>query len=297
MSTPIFTVPPPMFGSELERPDSLAVFEITLLQGELRTTSGPNGQPFSPSDYSRFKYGFYPQAEAYGSLLADAIQVRFHELGVKPQDEIVVIGTPYKSVPNADKLLAGVAERKLRNRGYKSSISRIYQHQLAQGDYGTLPAALRDKRNQQKKRFLSEEDFHFKHVVFIDDIRITGSIERSVLALLEYTHPLSMTIINLARLDPEVALTNPRIEDALNHAAVQTLGDLLPLMTRRDEFVLITRAVKHILEAEQSELEMFLQQLDKARLIELHHAVVDEGYDQMDRYERSFRILSRFYPY
>ncbi len=300
MSTSTFTGPAPNF----ELPDvphtrfaSLALYDLTVLDGALHTTFTYSDEPFKDTDYSRFKYGFFPQAVQYGSLLAEVLRARFDELEVQDHEQIVLIGTPYKSLPNAAKLLTGVAERKLRSHGYATSVSRIYQHRLAEGDYGKLPAELRDLRNQQKKRFLDDDDFDGKHVVIVDDVRITGSIERSILSLLGHLDVLSLTIINLVRLDPEVAKRDPRVEDAMNHASVHTLADLLPLMAVRDQFVLITRTVKRILEAEQSELQDFLSHLETAHLIELHHAAVDEGYSRMEQYERSFLTLSDFYPY
>lgn len=276
---------------------ALSLYELTVRGEALATTHSLTRRRFDVSDYSRFKYGWYPQIEQYGTLLAEALTAYFGTSGVKAGERIVLLGTPFKSVPNAAKLLADVAERKLRVRGFNSSIARIYQHRLAEGDYGLLSAAKREERNRQKKYFFDAADYAGTHVVVVDDVRITGSIERSVIALLGEIDWLSLTVINLVRLDPEVALRNPGIENDLNHASIRSLQDLVPLMAQRDQFVLITRTVKRILEADLSELQGFLSQLDAGRLAELHRAAVDDGYDQMERYEASFRLLTKHYPY
>lgn len=285
-------------GTLLREQTALALYELTVIDGELQATSTSTETPFQATEYSRFKYGDYAQTVQYGSLLAEALGAHFGEmLEGRSGEQIVLSGTPYKSMPNAAKLLAGVAERQLAARGFATTVGRIYQHRLAEGDYGTLSQAMRDERNRQKKYFFDPSDFAGKHVVVVDDVRITGSIERSVLRLLGDINWLSLTIINLVRLDPEVSLRNPQIEDTLNHASVCSLADLLPLMAARDQFVLITRTVKRILEADPSELREFLSVLEPARRTELYLAAVDDGYSTMERYAQSFQLLTEFYPF
>ena len=279
---------------------ALALYDLAVEDGELRVTSDSASLPFVSTEYSRFKYGDYAQAERYGSQIARLLASHFAERHASHGDEeIVVMGTPFKSVPNAAKLLADVARRELgaSDAGFTVSGTRIYQHRLAAGDYGRLPSAMRDARNRQKKYFFDADDFEGKHVVLIDDVRITGSIERSVLRLLEHVGWESLTVASLLRLDPESARRNPQIEDALNHASVTSLADLLPLMRRDETFVLITRAVKRILEADADELRAFLSSLDPAQRTELHRAAVDDGYDAMDAYAGSVAMLAAFHPY
>lgn len=279
---------------------ALALYDLTVTDGELHATSDSTIEPFAAHDYSRFKYGDYAQTERYGFLLAGLLAAHFTEqFTARFSGDIVIMGTPYKSLPNAAKLLADVAGYSLGNWGldFNVAASRIYQHRLAEGDYGKLSSAMRDERNRQKKYFLDPTDFEGKHIVVVDDVRITGSIERSVVTLLDGIEWESLTVTNLVRLNPDVARDNPQIEDALNHASINSLRDLLPLMEQRDRFVLITRTVKRILEADEFELREFLSALEPARRAELYRAAVDDGYSQMERYAQSFRILTTFYPY
>ncbi len=269
--------------------NTMALYELTVIDGEFVVTGSRTALPFDHAGYSQFKYGRRDAAESYGSAIAELLTEYFADSD--SQEPIVVTGTPYKRVPNAARTLAITAERHLRTAGFPTSYSYIYQHRLAEGDYGTLPAHLRDQRNAEKKRYLDSADFAGRHVVLIDDIRITGSIERSVLALLEDVPVLSTTIVNLVRLDPEVALSSPELEDRLNHWAVKGLDDLLRLMNQKDQFNLTTRAVKYVLQSDPSEVQAFLDQLDRYQIIDLYEAAADEGYGQMPRYSEVFDLV------
>lgn len=269
---------------------ALALYEVTVSDGHFVTTKAATHLPFNSLHYSEFKYGRRDIAEQYGVAIATQLIEHFTAHG-SLNDPIVVVGTPYKRVPNAARMLSMTVERHLRAHGLRTSHGTIYQHRLAEGDYGTLPAHLRDQRNRGKKRYVDPDDFVGRHVVLIDDVRITGSIERSTLAHLQDVAVLSTTVVNLVRLDPEVARREPHLENKLNHAAVEGLHDLMRLMNQRDNYTLTTRAVKFILESDPSSVYAFLTLLDPTRTLELYEAVVDEGYDQMPRYEQTFGLI------
>ncbi|MGB4776832.1 phosphoribosyltransferase family protein [Microbacterium sp.] len=285
-----------------DREFRLALYDVAARDGGFHATSEWTPQPFAADEYSRFKYGDEAQAARYGATLARALSEHFAARrgtgGDNYGEGITIVGTPYKSLPNAAKLLADAAERELRVRQPDARVSgtRIYQHRLAAGDYGRLPQAEREARNRQKRYFLDAADFAGRHVVLIDDVRVTGSIERSVLTLLDGVPWASLTVASLLRIDPETARQNPQVEDALNHARIAALSDLLPLMSA-DRFVLITRTVKRILEADLPALQAFLAALGPARRAELYRAAVDDGYSVMEGYAASFGLLESFYPY
>lgn len=271
--------------------EAIALYKLTAKNGMFMTTASATDLPFCPHEYSKFKYGCRDIAEQYAMALAKMLLGHFAEC-LGGNEQIVVIGTPYKRLPNAARLLAIGAERYLRSAGLPTKCSSIYQHRLATGDYGMLSADLRDERNFKKKRFFDPDDFSGKHVVIIDDIRITGSIERSMLKLLSEVPVLSTTVVNLVCLDPEVALREPQLEDRLNHYAVKSLDDLLQLIQEDEHgFVLISRAVKFILQSKMTDLVRFLEQLTHNQLIQLYEGIVEEGYDTMSSYDQAYRLI------
>lgn len=266
---------------------AMAVYELTVKDDEFCVVTAATSLPFDHTHYSEFKYGRRDIAEQYGKALAQVLAVHFSGT----DGPVVIIGTPYKRVPNAARMLAIAADRHLRALGLPTSYTYIYQHRLVVGDYCTLTAQERDERNRQKKRYVDPDDFAGKHVVVIDDVRITGSIERSIMGLLDGIPVLSTTVLNLVRLDSDVALHDPRLEDKLNHRAVRGLPDLVRLMDQRDQFMLTTRAVKFVLQADPSDVNWFLDRLDATQALDFYDAVVDEGYDIMPRYEQVFRLV------
>lgn len=276
--------------SETRAQHALALYELTVSDGSFEVTNALTSRPFDLAHYSEFKYGRRDVAEIFGAAIAAALAHHFMEAG-QDQQPIVVMGTPYKRVPNAARMLAIIAERYLRLHGFDSSYTTIYQHRLGEGDYGTLTVEEREARNLGKKRFIDPSDFAGKHVVLVDDIRITGSIERSTLALLTDVPVLSTVVFNLVKLDPEVALREPHLEDKLNHSAMTGLRDLLQLMEQPDQFVLTTRAVKYILQSDPAEVRWLMSRLGPTRTAELYDAAVDEGYDRMPRYEQAFHTI------
>ncbi|HET6747549.1 MAG TPA: phosphoribosyltransferase family protein [Candidatus Saccharimonadales bacterium] len=269
---------------------ALALYGLTVVDGEFLAENSATALPFRPWEYSSFKYGRRDIAEHYGKALAGMI---IDHLGpmVCGNQEIVILGTPYKRVPNAARMLAIGAQRHMRAAGLPVTYTYIYQHRLVEGDYSKLSVEQRELRNKQKKRYVDPDDFAGRHVVVIDDIRITGSIERSIIRLLGGIPVLSTSIVNLVRLDPDAAKREPQLESKLNHCAMKGLRDLLGLMSQRDQFVLTTRAVKYILESSEEDIHWLLGQLDDNQIAALYEAIVDEGYDVMQCYRSKFSLV------
>jgi orotate phosphoribosyltransferase len=274
---------------------ALDVFKLTADGNQtFATTTSRTGVPLDRTHYSEFKYGRRDLAEYYGGLIAEVLISHLSEI-LHEGEEVVVMGTPYKRLPNAARMLAITAENYLRLAGLPTCYTYIYQHRLAGGDYGKLDSAARDRRNQLKKRFIDAEDFEGRHVVVIDDVRITGSIERSIFELLKDMPILSSTFVNLVKMDEHIALANPCLENKLNHHAVNSLQDIIRIMHGPHGFVLITRVLKYILESGPSELRWFLEQLSVQEITSLFEGIIDDGYDVMPQYHDSFRIIRDTY--
>jgi hypothetical protein len=270
---------------------ALSVFQLTTADGSFVVNSTLDGLLLDLAHYSEFKYGRRDLAEFYGALIAQLLETHLRKIRFKGEP-IVVIGTPYKRIPNAARMLAITAEHQLRSAGLPTRYSSIYQHRLAVGDYGRLSAEERDQRNGAKKRYADPDDFIGRHVVVVDDVRITGSIERSIAQLLHGIPVLSQTYINLVKLDEEVARANPQLENDLNHQSVRNLDDIIRIMRGEHGFVLITRALKYILESSLDEIENFIGQLSPNEVSNIYLGSVEEGYDEMPKYHDAFGIVA-----
>lgn len=266
-----------------------SLYELTCKDGRFRVL-GNTGKELDFVLYSEFKYGRRSAAELFGDRIAEQLIDQFHTQ-ITPGEEIVVLGTPYKNLPNAARLLAITVERHLRASGFLSSYGRIYQDHVGEGVYSTFTQAERDARNGQKNRFFDPKKLEGRHIVVIDDVRITGSVQRSIAKLLADVPKLSLTIVNLAQLDPELAQREPQLEHALNHLAVKDLSDVLRLMMSGD-FVLVTRVVRFILQSAPHEVLWLLERLRADQVTMLYEAVIEERYDQIEDYNLTAQLVT-----
>lgn len=270
-----------------------ALYGLTARDGRFEVATAHTSEPFDFHRYGEFKYGRRSVAESFGRLMAEYLLQLLADQ-VRPAEELVVLGTPYKNLPNAARLLALTVERYLRLSGVRSSYSRIYQDHVGEGVYGMFTQAERDERNNRKNRFFDPRLLEGRHIVVVDDIRITGSIQRSIARLLEPVPKLSLTVASLAQLDPEVAGRKPQLEHQLNHVAVRNLDDVIRLMNDPDDFSLVTRVVRYVLQSNTTELQQFLDGLRPRQVITLHEAIVEERYDQIMDYRTTAQTIAAY---
>lgn len=286
MNTSVSRVP------QLRGNHAIAVYDIDYIGDELVATgTGTQNAPFDYLLYSRFKYGQKSAADTFAREIARTIEPHLWP-ALDYKEPIVVTGTPYKRIPNAAQALAINTFRRLsRTDGLNVSYASIYQPRLAVGDYSKLSQADRDRRNQQKTRAFDSSDFEGRHVLLIDDVRITGSIERSTVAMLANVPTLSITCVNLVRLNPATALERPQLEHDLNHSFVKGLRSLWTVMNSPDGYAFTTRALKFFLEAPLGDICDLVEWMTPAQLSELHLGIIQEGYDQMPEYAESLSYI------
>lgn len=273
---------------------ALALHEITLRDGLFVPTAHEGHGLFDPYAYSLFKYGHGVLADDYGRRIGQLLLSHLEPVR-GTGEEVVVVGTPYKRVPNAARWLAVSAQHDIRIAGIPAAYATVYQQHLSVGDYGRLTAEEREARNRQKRRVFDPEEFQGRHVVVVDDIRITGSITASVAEMFGDVPVLSLTFAFLVIMDPGVTETDPQVEDRLNHYAISDLSDLHRLMTETDSFSMTTRAVKFVLESKPAAISRLLRALDAGHLRSLYYGALDDGYDRMPRYAETFRLVSEAY--
>ena len=267
-----------------------ALYDLTVSDGEFRTVASATPAPFDPKHYSQFKYGRRDIAERYGAVMATLLNAHFVRI-LGSGEQIVVIGTPCKRLPNAARMLAIAVERRLRIAGLPTSYSYIYQHRLAEGDYGTLPQADRDQRNRQKQRYLDADDFAGKHVVVVDDIRITGAAQRASAAYLEPLMPASIWYLQAASLPEEVGRRHPSLENDLNSTIPPVLVEIAAY-ARGGALQLNTRLLRFILECEnEEEFWNFMEISSLTFLREIHQAGVGSGQVYYEKYRRNLEAI------
>ncbi len=269
--------------------DTVALHEITLLNDEFVSVSGPL---FDTRAYSQFKHGSNGPCKGYAQQLGHLLQAQLRPVA-EVGTPIVVTGTAYKRVPNAARHVALATQRELGARGLQSAYATLYQQQISSGNYAAMTTSERESRNKTKKWTVDPADFEGKHVVVVDDIRVTGSMERSLAEFLCGLSIQGLTMAYVVRIDPAVAAQEDRVEHRLNHAWIRNLRDLMELIEEAESYTFIARAVKFILESEPNEVKWFMCAAPDHVIDELYQGAVNDAYNLMARYQSNFQIVAQ----
>lgn len=129
--------------------------------------------------------------------------------------------------------------------------------------------------------FISEEDV----LIFVDDIKITGSHERRIKELLErYGIKNEVIFVYLA----EYTGSDPTVEDKLNHSMVKNLTDITRIITEQD-FLFNTRVVKYILK--NPEFEQFIKYQSRIFQVTLYNLGIMNDYHNNPKFQKAFEVL------
>ncbi len=123
--------------------------------------------------------------------------------------------------------------------------------------------------------------------VVVDDVRVTGSAEQTIIAALRGADPSAVLTAYVAVCDAELA-HSPQVEQALNHMAVTSPLDLLPAI-EADEFCLTIRFLKFALGS--PDLADFVRRCPQPVLLAMYDGVVATGAGFADAYAPGVALL------
>lgn len=253
---------------------------------------------FNPDDYSRFKFGDDAIARNYGYDLAEAF-VANHPQSWSENDQIVVIPSPYSFVPTPSHALSRhflfAYNRWLaqQNRAV-AEMSKVHRTVTYKEDYGSLDAA-------ERIRLIGNDTFHIdtlaiegKKLIFIDDVRITGSHERMIKRMVEqYGLKNDIVMLYFAQLtNPDV---HPRVENTLNYHFVKKVFDIEKIISE-GTFVFNTRVIKYILNAPEADFQRFIERQKEDFVHLLFDMALGNSYHLMDAYQNNFKYLTQKIP-
>lgn len=251
---------------------------------------------FSPDDYSKFKYGAINIAKEYGYLLAE----RFIENCFKDHydgKQIVVLPSAYSYIPTASFFMKIFFVEKLNLFLYKNGYPIVQETKINRTvtyreDYGEMSA-------EDRYNLISGDSFHIdkeyikdKQLLFLDDIKITGTHERIILKMLNDAQ-ISNDCYMLYFAELINSNISPKFENYLNNYFVKDL-EKVDWIIKNEKFVFNTRVVKYILNADSDKFETFIsrQTPDFKRDI-LHHAIGNE-YFKFESYLKNINMLIKF---
>jgi hypothetical protein len=127
-------------------------------------------------------------------------------------------------------------------------------------------------------------------LVIVDDVKVTGAHQQCLMLHTGHIALNSLTFLYAVEC-VDAQMSDPSIEDRLNHASVKTLLDLVQIIHSSD-FLFNVRVCKFILSAaNRASLPQFLAQMTDRFLVHLYHMILGDGYCFMDAYQESFHII------
>jgi hypothetical protein len=236
--------------------------------------------------YSKFKHGSKTQARIFGRNVANVCE--FPE-----NSNLVFYSAPHNNIHTAsnafkDYLIAScsrqIMERKISVK--QGKVNRKYSYD---NDYGKMS-------KEDRRKAISSDLFEIDKsvikpndiLIFVDDIKITGSHEERIKEMLEREKIENEIIfIYLA----EYTGSDPTIEHRLNHHSVNNLLDINHII-RNEEFIFNTRVVKYILKSEIEHFVPFLKYQSESFQETLFSLSILNEYHTNVLYESNFGILN-----
>jgi len=255
-----------------------------------------NSFGFKAGDYSRFKFGDDKVADLFGTSLAEGF---IRDVLVKQpiHQQLVVISSPYAFIPTATFAMKSYFVYRLNRWLAEHNLpvvqeTKVHRTITYKEDYGELDA-------EQRMKLIGNDSFHIdaeflknKTLIFLDDIKITGSHERMITKMINQYHLNNdihmLYFAELSNLD-----IHPNIENYLNYHDVKSIFDLDSIINSGN-FCINTRIVKYILNYEHCSFCIFLQNKSKTFITELYNMALGNSYHTMDSYALNLNYIKNY---
>lgn len=254
----------------------------------MHTISLHKGDCFTPeffSTYSKFKHGSKTQARIFGKQVAEVCDF-------KAEQSLVFYSAPFNNIHTASNAfkdyLLSFCSRQFMEKNISIKQGKIDRQYSYDDDYGMMSKEARAKAISSDlfhidKRFIAKNDV----LVFIDDIKITGSHENRIKELLVREKIKNEVIfIYIA----EYLGKDATIEHFLNHKDVNNLKDINDII-RNEEFIFNTRVVKYILKSDIEHFVSFITYQSRMFQETLFSLAILNNYHTNEKYKTNFDIL------
>ena len=254
------------------------------------TISLYKGSEFDPrffDSYSKFKHGSKTQARIFGKEVAEVCH--FEE-----GSSLIFYSAPYNNIHTAsnafkDYLLSSLSIQFL-EKDIQVRQAKVFREYSYDDDYGLMNkeermAAISSDLFKIDKSFIKDNDT----LVFVDDIKITGSHEARIKDLLKREGIENKVIfIYIAQYTGD----DPKIEHYLNHESVSSLYDINSII-RDEEFIFNTRVVKYVLKFPIEDFNTFINYQSQIFRETLLHLSILNGYHKNEKYSENILLLKK----
>jgi len=252
-----------------------------------------NEIPFSEAAYSRFKFGDGLAAAQFGHSLGLAFIQQYHYQLLSMQ-QLVVLASPFSGIPTASFYMKNAFVKQL-NRflaaAQKTVVeeAKIYRNTTYRIDYGNLSAEERIQLIGNDSFYTDKHFLKNKFLVFIDDIRITGSHQKVIEMMMEQQEMNNPhCFVYFAELaNPSI---HPSIENYLNYFEVKSPEDVRSFIFS-NHFCFNTRVVKFLLSADAGVFSSLLEEAPGGFAENLADWAISNSYHNMEEYLQNFNLL------
>jgi hypothetical protein len=249
--------------------------------------------PFSPSDYSKFKFGDSSIGKSFGKALANKF-IESYLINEVHDKKFIAYSSPYQFIPTAtmtmfEEFVFQTNKWLIDNNRPILDTCRIYRNNTYSQDYGELSAVERLNLIGSDLFYMDPNRAFGKTLLMLDDIKITGSHEFVIKSTLESLkikeEAVFLYFAELVNLE-----INPNFENFLNYFTVKSLSDLLVLMQQK-HFVFNTRSVKYILSSNYDDFVSFLSQLTEYQIVTIYNLAISNNYLAISSFKKNMLHL------
>lgn len=249
--------------------------------------------PFDKAGYSRFKFGDTFYAKIFAEKLFNGFIEKFGDI-ILLQNEIILFPSPYNSIPTASNFLCSYFKEQLNFFLFQHEKSaciegKIHRKQTYVEDYGNMSFEERITLISNDTYYIDKHFVDGKFCIFIDDIKITGSHEKTVDKILkDYDVNGEFIFVYFAELMN--SNIHPKIENHYNYYDIKSAKDLLSVMNG-EHFHFNTRITKYILLMNSEDFEFICQNISKKQLNQILDLAISNNYHQVEEYKNNINNL------
>lgn len=249
--------------------------------------------PFPAEEYSWFKFGDKYYAEKFAIELFNGFINQHHDLLLSDK-EIIILPSPYLSIPTASNFLCYYFKKQLNSFLFKNNKkacieSKIYRNQTYVTDYGNLNFEDRVKLISNDTYYIDRNFINDKLCLFVDDIKITGSHEHTINSILnQYNITGDFVFVYYAELVNKKI--HPKIENHYNYFAIKSIEDIIKIINGK-RFQYNTRIVKFILSLDTKKFSYLINNISKKKCTELFHLAISNNYHQIIDYTNNLKSI------
>jgi len=248
---------------------------------------------FDPDAYSRFKFGDDQVAKQFGLALADGFINNYLKDNFI-DNQIVVISSPYSFIPTATFAMKNYFVHQLNrwmvdNGGLVVQEAKVHRTITYKEDYGALSAEERMNLIGNDSFQIDKQFLEHKTLLFLDDIRITGSHERMILKMVD-TYEMKNDIHLLYFAELANMEIHPNVENMLNYHQVKSIFDLEGII-KSGAFCFNTRIVKYILNTDVNSFSIFINNQTEDFINLLYNLALGNGYHTIEAYAENLGYI------